>query len=267
MGIVDERIGEVLTALPRDVAQNTIIVFTSDHGEYAGAHGFAAGKGGSLYEEAFHVPLIVVDPSGRFVNDTETVRTGLTSSVDMLALLVSLGHNGSRAWMCGELAQIYDRRHDMIAMLDSARAPGRAFVLLATDELVLGQFNYNQSPLHLIGLRTPDAKLGTYAHWKPESAVIDRATLELEFYDYCTEGGRAELDNRPTDARVKPMLQTLLADLVPNELRALLPGSLAEVQRQARDRFLAFERLIGGVPSSQQTSQALQELFGYGADH
>src|SRR5262249_884079 len=65
MTILDSNIGLVLDALPPEVAANTIIVFTSDHGEYAGAHGFVSGKIGSVYEEVFHVPLIVVDPTGR----------------------------------------------------------------------------------------------------------------------------------------------------------------------------------------------------------
>jgi hypothetical protein len=43
-------IGEVLGAfdeLPMSVQQNTVIVFMSDHGEYAGAHGFLSGKVGT----------------------------------------------------------------------------------------------------------------------------------------------------------------------------------------------------------------------------
>ena len=50
MSIVDQRIGEIVSALPSDVVRNTIIIFASDHGEYAGAHGFVAGKVGSCYE-------------------------------------------------------------------------------------------------------------------------------------------------------------------------------------------------------------------------
>ena len=267
MGLVDQRIGAVIRALPRDVAENTIIVFSSDHGEYAGAHGFVAGKAGSVYEEAFHVPLIIVDPTGRFAGDIAAERMGLTSSVDILPLLVSLGHGGSRDWMTGDLAHIYGNRHDMLAMLKSASAPGRHSVLLATDELVLGQFNYNHSPLHLVGLRTSDAKLGTYAHWTSPEAVIDQATLELEFYDYATERGCAELDSRPHDPQVAPMLRSLLDELIPNELRAALPGRLAEVQRRARERFLGFERLIDGIAPPQQTTRALHDIFGYGDDH
>jgi arylsulfatase A-like enzyme len=69
MQIVDNDIGGLLDAfhsLPKDVVENTIIVFTSDHGEYSGAHGMMQGKMATVYEEAWHIPIIVVDPSGRF---------------------------------------------------------------------------------------------------------------------------------------------------------------------------------------------------------
>jgi len=55
---VDAQIGEVLDALRKSgQGTNTIIVFTSDHGECAGAHGF--NQKTVLYEESVRVPLIV----------------------------------------------------------------------------------------------------------------------------------------------------------------------------------------------------------------
>ena len=62
---VDRQIGRVLAKLAGrpEVSANTVIVFTSDHGEYGGAHGMR-GKGASAYEEAIHVPLYVSDPRG-----------------------------------------------------------------------------------------------------------------------------------------------------------------------------------------------------------
>ena len=51
---------------PEEQLGNTVFVFASDHGEYAGAHGLLSGKIGTAYEEAIHIPLIVTDPSGRF---------------------------------------------------------------------------------------------------------------------------------------------------------------------------------------------------------
>ena len=51
-----------------------------------GAHGYPSGKIGTCYDEAFHVPLIVTDLTGRFNSDRNDLRSGLTSSVDMLPL-------------------------------------------------------------------------------------------------------------------------------------------------------------------------------------
>lgn len=56
--LVDEEIGKVLEALTENnLDKNTIIVFTSDHGDGAASHQWAAKL--SLYEESAKVPLIV----------------------------------------------------------------------------------------------------------------------------------------------------------------------------------------------------------------
>ena len=263
MQIVDQRIGEVLSALPRDVRDNTIIVFASDHGEYAGAHGFMSGKILTCYEEAFHVPLIVVDRSHRFVGQIDTVRTELTSSVDMLSLLVSLGHNGSRGWMTGRLASIYGGRHDMVPMLRSASAPGRPYLLLATDELIPAKFNVLKSPIHIAGLRTQSAKLATYSTWTPRTGQIEPGTVELEFYDYSTPEGIAELANNPGDPRAQEMLNILLNDLIPNELRAPLPGDLAVAQDVSRTAYLLLEEWTLN-PNTSESVRDLLNVLGYG---
>lgn len=58
---LDAAFGRLLAALRRlKLADNTLVVFTSDHGEMAGAHGLF-GKG-LMYEEAIHVPLIIRAP-------------------------------------------------------------------------------------------------------------------------------------------------------------------------------------------------------------
>ncbi|MFT7111453.1 MAG: arylsulfatase A-like enzyme [Porticoccaceae bacterium] len=59
---VDTHIGTVLDAL-EDSGQwdNTLVIFTSDHGEMAGVHGHR-GKGGVIYHEACRVPLCICHP-------------------------------------------------------------------------------------------------------------------------------------------------------------------------------------------------------------
>ena len=61
---VDAEIGKVLDALKAaGLEDNTLVVFTADHGECAGAHGF--NQKTVLYEESARVPLIVSAPGQR----------------------------------------------------------------------------------------------------------------------------------------------------------------------------------------------------------
>jgi arylsulfatase A-like enzyme len=64
---VDERVGFVLSALSeKKLLDNTLIVFTSDHGEQFGEHGLwehgGHGKGCHYYETLLRVPLIIAGP-------------------------------------------------------------------------------------------------------------------------------------------------------------------------------------------------------------
>ena len=68
---LDTAFGRLMTALDeRDLKENTLVVFTSDHGEMAGARGLF-GKG-LMYEEALHVPLIVREPGQTSSHSTAT---------------------------------------------------------------------------------------------------------------------------------------------------------------------------------------------------
>jgi arylsulfatase A-like enzyme len=60
---VDAQIGRLLHRLEQDpdIANRTLVVFTSDHGEMLGSHGMT-GKG-NLFEESTRVPLILVHPA------------------------------------------------------------------------------------------------------------------------------------------------------------------------------------------------------------
>lgn len=74
---VDAEIGRVLEALRKaGLDDNTLIVFTSDHGECAGAHGFNQKR--VFYEESARVPLIVAW-KGKTIGGTCTklVNTGI----------------------------------------------------------------------------------------------------------------------------------------------------------------------------------------------
>ena len=67
------------------LSQDTIFVFTSDHGEMGGAHGLR-GKGAFVYEESLHLPFHVVHPDVRGGADCRA----LTSHIDLAPTLLAL---------------------------------------------------------------------------------------------------------------------------------------------------------------------------------
>jgi arylsulfatase A-like enzyme len=275
MQIVDGEIGRLLNAVPENVKENTVIVFTSDHGEYSGAHGFVQGKMGTVYEEAWRVPLIVSDPSGRFTGQVHQIRSGFVSSVDLSTLLVSIGNNGSRDWMNNKflgvpLSEIYGNRLDVIPMLQSADAPGRPFVLYATDEIVPNFYNPSRAPTHVLGVRTEDTKLGFYDDWFPGTSKIvpvPDVERDLEFYDLSTPEGALEIDNTAaSDPRAKDEYQKLINYIIPNELQEPLPGVLGIAQAASKAGHLAYREIIAHKQAIDWIKGDLTKVLGYGAE-
>jgi hypothetical protein len=155
----------------------------------------------------------------------------------------------------------------MIPMLKSAHAPGRRYVLYATDEVIPEFYNFNRSPLHVLGLRTEDTKLGVYARWLGLTSQIDQPSIELEFYDYSTTNGKLELDNTASsDSRVNGMVQHLLNEIVPNELQQRLPGRLRLQQEASKIAHLVYRELIALQPSGTWKNGGLQNLLGLGRE-
>jgi hypothetical protein len=263
MGEVDKHIGSVVASVPPDVLANTVFVMTSDHGEYNGAHGLISNKAGTVYEEAFNLPLIVTDPSGRFVGQTDIPRAQLTSSIDVLPLLASLGY-GSRAWMQGDLAQIYAERLDLVPLLTNPFAAGRDHLVLATDEVVPKFFYFNDAPRHVLGVRTPTAKLGGYADWYPGTATIDPSTIQLEYYDYEAAGNTLELDNLGETEASLALLDTLLNQYIPEQSQQPLPGAMQAASDLAKREFIAYVAVLDALTARQYGSGRMGDYLNTG---
>ena len=90
---------------------NTVIIFTSDHGDLAGSHGLH-GKGGPLYDEIINVPLYISFPNATLTGrQTSSVpRSFVCASVDLLPFLYTLAL-GNDSWRCNSLDPIYYLRH------------------------------------------------------------------------------------------------------------------------------------------------------------
>ena len=64
IALIDEQVGRVLDTLEETgQADNTIVIFTSDHGDMLGDHGLTM-KGGFMYDACTRVPLIIRVPNG-----------------------------------------------------------------------------------------------------------------------------------------------------------------------------------------------------------
>jgi arylsulfatase A-like enzyme len=86
--LVDAAIERILDALEASgMADDTIVVFTSDHGDLLGAHGGLQQKWCNAFDEAVHVPMLV---SGPGIEQLPDGLTSPTSHVDVIPTLLGL---------------------------------------------------------------------------------------------------------------------------------------------------------------------------------
>ncbi len=238
---VDHDIGRILGALEAhpEIASNTVVLFTSDHGEYGASHGLR-GKGAAAYEECTRVPLLVKDPRGTFATSPQVVRNQLTSSVDIAPLLLTIA-TGTNDWRGESHYSHLAGRLDLAAILREPNAPGRTHILHATDEVVTEyaiEPYAADAPLHVAALRTPRAKYAVYSDWVPGSIRREIGGEDSELYDYSTHRGRLEIDNVAGNSPLEEQLHEALERAYGEELRAPLPARLLAAQERGFDDYL-----------------------------
>ncbi len=80
---VDDGLAPLFEYLTRSgLAESTMVVLTSDHGEMGGDHWLLEKLG--FWDESYHVPLIVVDPRPEADGARGTMVDAVTESVDVL---------------------------------------------------------------------------------------------------------------------------------------------------------------------------------------
>lgn len=87
---IDRYVGAVLDALEESgEAENTIVIFTSDHGDLMGSHALL-GKN-QIYDESFFVPFLIRYPA-KIKHRIDAVRMGTTDLMPTLLALAGLQH-------------------------------------------------------------------------------------------------------------------------------------------------------------------------------
>lgn len=82
---IDDNVGEILSLLKeKDYYDNTMIIYTSDHGDYMGYHHMLL-KGNYLYDPLAKIPLIIKYPN----QEESCVNHNLSENVDLSATILS----------------------------------------------------------------------------------------------------------------------------------------------------------------------------------
>jgi arylsulfatase A-like enzyme len=185
VALVDHGVGRILDALADlDLAEDTVVVFTSDHGDYLGDHGLTL-KGPAPYEGLLRVGLIVAGPG---VDRGHVVREPI-STIDLCETFCDYGG-------CARGPSRDAQGASLLAALE-----GRFFSREAAYSewhVMPSRFGYE---LDLRTVRTRDAKL-----------TVETLSRAGEMYDLAKDPGEmTNLYDDPSAASMRRRLEDLLA--------------------------------------------------------
>lgn len=209
--------------------RDTVLVYTTDHGEAAGAHGLR-GKPTSVYREVVNVPLVVAHPDCPGGTSTDA----LSSAVDLAPTLLSLAgaDPSARAQRHPGLPG-----HDLSEVLaDPSARTGRdeSGVLFCMSRPPSPASGGESPRLFLRGIFDGRWKLARYfsehEHHRPQGWTELTARNDLELYDTSADPG--ELTNLAADPEHRDLVVELadrLTRLVDAEIGEDDGRELAEI--------------------------------------
>ncbi|MGB0411431.1 MAG: alkaline phosphatase family protein [Pikeienuella sp.] len=140
---IDDQMGELMAFLDaQGLTDDTMIVFTSDHGDYLGDHWL--GEKELFHDPSARIPLIVVDPSKEADATRGTVSDALVEAIDVLPTILDyFGGN--------DVSHIVEGR-SLRPMMNGTCTKGKDFVISEYD------YSFRQARRRL-GVSVADAKL------------------------------------------------------------------------------------------------------------
>jgi arylsulfatase A-like enzyme len=175
---VDAEIGRILEALDaRGLAENTVVVFSSDHGDGHGAHQW--NQKSALFEEVVRVPLLLRAPRGqRGVVDRSLVSTGL----DLLPTLCDYA---------GIEAPSGLRGRSLRPLVETAGVPGEAWrSAVFMETLFDGGRGYDTQGR---AVRTAGHKYSVYDRGRYREQLVDLEADPFEIVNLAVERRHADL--------------------------------------------------------------------------
>ncbi|SMP61778.1 iduronate 2-sulfatase [Neorhodopirellula lusitana] len=161
---MDAQVGKVLDALDANgLADNTIVVFTSDHGYHLGAKGLWQKR--SLYEESARVPYIVAGPS---IGEAGKVAQAPVGLVDLYPTL---------AEMCQ--VETPDNLHgqSLTPILDDVQNSGRGYTM---SQVYRGPNRQTKKAFQGYSIRTKRYRLTLWEDGKQGTELYDYENDPLE---------------------------------------------------------------------------------------
>lgn len=210
ISLVDHNVGRILGALQDlGLEEDTLVVFTTDHGDMMGAHGLME-KGHLLhYEEALRVPLLIRHPGRPAARNTN-----LTSVCDIARTLATLA---GVPW-----DEPDDGRCFAHAVGATGAAPTREYVSAETT-LADGQAGGHGDPFYAEHWSYPRDSLNASIR-TARARYVFRSHDEDELFDLTTDPSEVtNLADRPD----RQAQRQLLRDLLAGELADAFP-SMAE---------------------------------------
>jgi arylsulfatase A-like enzyme len=172
MASSDDYLVQILDTLEdENLLDNTLVVYTSDHGEMGTAHGGMIQKNFNFYEETMRVPLVFSNPR-LFPNGTTS--KALVSHVDFLptmASLLEIPESARQEWQGVDYSRVVKN--------PGANGP-QNYVVFTFDDWQGGQSNplfYPTGANRIVSIREGRYKLAKY--YDPDGVAPD----EFEMYD------------------------------------------------------------------------------------
>ena len=193
---IDLQLGRLITALEaRGQLDDTIVVFTSDHGKYVGSHGFEAHNVGA-FEEIYNIPLVAAGPGIARGLQTEA-RVGLHDLCPTLCELAGAeAIDGADSRSCARLLRdprSYEAQFDSgYAEYHGTRFPLAQRIYWQGDwKFVFNGFDFDElynlaaDPAEMRNLAAADPERVRYMMhqiWAQIEATGDRALLNTHYY-------------------------------------------------------------------------------------